>query len=104
MSEENEDDSFLSHPSTVKHIEHGEQFAFGAMQGWRKSNEDFHKHLIPIDQHSWILWNYFAIFDGHNGFIHFRFHFLSIHILLLFFLLIKVLKQPNMQVNFCIRI
>lgn len=103
MSEENEDDSFLSHPLTVKLIEHGEQFAFGAMQGWRKSNEDFHKHLIPIDQHSWMLWNYFAIFDGHNGFIYLSISFLT-KSYSFFYLFVKVLKQLNMRVNFCIRI
>ena len=37
------------------------------MQGWRSTMEDKHKHLIPFDNHSWKLWSYFAIFDGHNG-------------------------------------
>lgn len=69
MSQENEndDDLFLNQPDTVKHIESGENFVFGGIRGWRRSNEDFHKHLVPIDQHPWKLWNYFAIFDGHNG-------------------------------------
>jgi len=73
MSEENrdeetEDSSFLNNPNTEKELEHGESFAYGGMQGWRRSNEDFHKHLFPIDHQSWKLWSYFAIFDGHNGF------------------------------------
>ncbi|CAF4175937.1 unnamed protein product, partial [Rotaria sp. Silwood2] len=58
---------FLNNPNARKELDHGQSFAFGGMQGWRISNEDFHKHLVPIDNHSWKLWSYFAIFDGHNG-------------------------------------
>ncbi|CAF3695518.1 unnamed protein product [Rotaria sordida] len=58
---------FLNNSNTRKELDHGQSFAFGGMQGWRISNEDIHKHLIPIDHHSWKLWSYFAIFDGHNG-------------------------------------
>jgi serine/threonine protein phosphatase PrpC len=70
MFEQNSDeDLFLNNPHTKKEFDHGESFAFCGMQGWRKSNEDFHKHLVPINQKSWKLWSYFAIFDGHNGLI-----------------------------------
>ncbi|UJR34353.1 hypothetical protein I4U23_021757 [Adineta vaga] len=62
-----DDDLILSQPETKKELLHGQSFAFGGMQGWRKSNEDFHRHLVPIDNHHWKLWSYFAIFDGHNG-------------------------------------
>ncbi|CAF0880485.1 unnamed protein product [Rotaria sordida] len=58
---------FLNNSNTRKELDHGQSFAFGGMQGWRISNEDIHKHLVPIDHHSWKLWSYFAIFDGHNG-------------------------------------
>jgi serine/threonine protein phosphatase PrpC len=73
MSENIEEKLYLNDPHTAKELDHGESFAFGGMQGWRKSNEDFHKHLIPINRQSWKLWSYFAIFDGHNGlpYIHF---------------------------------
>ncbi|CAF0767470.1 unnamed protein product [Adineta steineri] len=72
MSQGNHEDKpenslFLNNPHTEKELEHGHSFAFAGMQGWRQSNEDFHKHLVPIDQQSWKLWSYFAIFDGHNG-------------------------------------
>ncbi len=70
MCEESDDENlFLNSPHTKKELEHGESFAFCGIQGWRKSNEDFHKHLIPINQQSWKLWSYFSIFDGHNGYI-----------------------------------
>ncbi|CAF4717322.1 unnamed protein product [Rotaria sp. Silwood2] len=58
---------FLKKPNTKKESEDGQSFAFAGMQGWRISNEDFHKHLVPIDDQKWKLWSYFAIFDGHNG-------------------------------------
>ncbi|UJR10777.1 hypothetical protein I4U23_014964 [Adineta vaga] len=58
---------FLNKPKLEKTILHGPTFAFTAMQGWRSTMEDQHKHLIPLDNHSWKLWSYFAIFDGHNG-------------------------------------
>lgn len=58
---------YLNDPNKRKELFHGQSFAFGGMQGWRKTNEDFHKHLIPLDDQTWKLWSYFAIFDGHNG-------------------------------------
>jgi hypothetical protein len=58
---------FLDKPHSDKTLIHGSIFAFAAMQGWRSTMEDKHKHLIPLDNHSWKLWTYFAIFDGHNG-------------------------------------
>ena len=58
---------FLDKPHSVKTLHHGSSYAFGAMQGWRSTMEDRHKHLIPLDHHAWKLWSYFAIFDGHNG-------------------------------------
>ena len=64
---------FLKNARKDKELEHGEQFAFCGMQGFRKSNEDFHKHSIPFDNQSWKLWSFFAIFDGHNGQKHFFF-------------------------------
>jgi len=68
MSDETSEESlFLTNPNTRKEFDHGESFSFGGMQGWRKSNEDFHKHLCPIDHHHWKVWSYFSIFDGHNG-------------------------------------
>jgi serine/threonine protein phosphatase PrpC len=80
MSNEKDDDEseesiILNAPITTKESEHGESFAFCGMQGWRKTNEDFHKHLVPINQNSWKLWSYFAIFDGHNGSFLFDFLF-----------------------------
>jgi serine/threonine protein phosphatase PrpC len=65
--QEGDESLLLNKPNTKKELDHGQSFAFGGMQGWRKSNEDFHKHLVPIDQNSWKLWSYFSIFDGHNG-------------------------------------
>ena len=58
---------FLDQPETKKELQHGSTFGFGAMQGWRATMEDKHKHLIPFDSSSWKLWSYFALFDGHNG-------------------------------------
>jgi hypothetical protein len=58
---------FLTKPQLDKTLIHGSTFGFAAMQGWRSSMEDEHKHLIPFDNYSWKLWSYFAIFDGHNG-------------------------------------
>lgn len=58
---------FSTRPHLEKTIIHGSIFAFIAMQGWRSTMEDKHKHLIPLDNHSWKLWSYFSIFDGHNG-------------------------------------
>ncbi|CAF1382393.1 unnamed protein product [Adineta ricciae] len=67
IDNEGDEDLFLKHPETKKELLHGQTFAFAGMQGWRKSNEDFHKHLVPINELQWKLWSYFAIFDGHNG-------------------------------------
>lgn len=58
---------FSDKAHTEKDLIHGEQFAFAAMQGWRTTMEDKHKHLIPLDSRSWKLWSYYSIFDGHNG-------------------------------------
>ena len=58
---------FLDKPQLEKTFSHGTIFAFAAMQGWRSTMEDKHKHLIPFDRHSWKSWTYFSIFDGHNG-------------------------------------
>jgi len=58
---------FSTKPHLDKHMDHGSTFGFAAMQGWRSSMEDRHKHLIPLDKHSWKSWSFFAIFDGHNG-------------------------------------
>ena len=58
---------FLDKPQIQKTSVHGSIFAFTAMQGWRSTMEDKHKHLIPLDNHSWKFWTFFAIFDGHNG-------------------------------------
>ncbi len=58
---------FLDKPKTEKDLAYGTTFGFAAMQGWRSSMEDKHKHLISFDSRSWKLWSYFALFDGHNG-------------------------------------
>lgn len=58
---------FADKPHLNKTLFHGNSFAFAALQGWRSTMEDKHKHLIPFDRHSWKSWAYFAIFDGHNG-------------------------------------
>lgn len=58
---------FLDKPCTKKELHGDESYGFGSMQGWRKSHEDYSKHLIPLDHHLWKHWAYFAIFDGHNG-------------------------------------
>ena len=58
---------FSEKPHLEKILSHGSTFGFAAMQGWRSSMEDRNKHLIPLDNQSWKLWSYFAIFDGHNG-------------------------------------
>lgn len=67
MAEDEMENLFLKNAHTDKELEHGEKFGYCGMQGWRRSNEDFHKHLIPFDGHLWKLWSFFAIFDGHNG-------------------------------------
>jgi hypothetical protein len=68
---EDEDDDiakcFSDKPHLEKTLNHGSTFAFAAMQGWRSTMEDKHKHLISLDNYSWKFWSYFAIFDGHNG-------------------------------------
>ncbi|CAF2616123.1 unnamed protein product [Rotaria sp. Silwood2] len=60
-------DILLDKPSTEKELYADQSFGFGTMQGWRKTHEDFHKHLIPFDNQHWKNWSYFAIFDGHCG-------------------------------------
>lgn len=70
-SEQNDEANslLLTEPKTQKTLLHGHSFGFGSVQGWRKSNEDYHRHLVPVDDQAWKLWSYFAIFDGHNGLI-----------------------------------
>ncbi len=58
---------FLDKPKTEKQLSHGPNFGFAAMQGWRSTMEDKHKHLTSFDNRSWKLWAYYALFDGHNG-------------------------------------
>ncbi|CAF3713643.1 unnamed protein product [Rotaria sp. Silwood1] len=58
---------YLDEPSTKKELYADESFGFGSMQGWRKSNEDCHKDLMPLDNYLWNNWAFFSIFDGHNG-------------------------------------
>ena len=58
---------YLDKPVTKKELDGNDLFGFGSMQGWRKSNEDAAKYLIPFDNHLWKDWSYFAVFDGHNG-------------------------------------
>ncbi|CAF3391831.1 unnamed protein product [Rotaria sp. Silwood1] len=58
---------FLDKPQLEKVLIHDSIFGFAAMQGWRSTMEDQHKDLIPLDNHAWKSWSYFAIFDGHNG-------------------------------------
>jgi hypothetical protein len=58
---------FLEKPNADKEIIHGSNFVFAAMQGWRSTMEDKHKHLTSFDNRSWKLWAYYSIFDGHNG-------------------------------------
>ncbi|CAF3981785.1 unnamed protein product [Rotaria sp. Silwood1] len=61
------DKLYLDKPSTEKELFSDQSFAFGTMQGWRSSNEDFHKHKIPLDENLAKNWAIFSIFDGHNG-------------------------------------
>ncbi|CAF0901537.1 unnamed protein product [Rotaria sordida] len=58
---------FSDKPHTEKELTVDKNFCFAAMQGWRSTMEDRHKHLVPFDDSSWKLWSYFSIFDGHNG-------------------------------------
>ncbi|CAF5079954.1 unnamed protein product [Rotaria sp. Silwood1] len=60
------DKLYLDKPSTEKELFSDQSFAFGTMQGWRSSNEDFHKHKIPLDENLAKNWAIFSIFDGHN--------------------------------------
>ena len=58
---------FLSKPNTEKNATDGknDRFAYGAcsMQGWRKTNEDAHIHLLDLGDGN----SLFAVFDGHGG-------------------------------------
>lgn len=58
---------FSDRAHTDKELIADSTFAFAAMQGWRSTMEDEHKHLLSFDERSWKLWSYFSIFDGHNG-------------------------------------
>jgi hypothetical protein len=58
---------FLNKPKRDKQVIRGSTFAFAAMQGWRATMEDEHKHLLPLDNQTWKSWSFFAIFDGHHG-------------------------------------
>lgn len=60
-------DLYLEQPCAKKKLLGNESFGFGSMQGWRRSQEDSAKHLIPFDKQLWKDWTYYAIFDGHNG-------------------------------------
>ncbi len=59
---------FLTQPRTDKELDGGRSFGFASMQGWRKTHEDAHKHLIPLDNHLWKYWSYFAVFDLFRSF------------------------------------
>lgn len=58
---------FLSKPMTEKNATDGknDRFKYGAcsMQGWRKSNEDAHIHILDLGDGN----SLFAVFDGHGG-------------------------------------
>jgi serine/threonine protein phosphatase PrpC len=58
---------FADKPNTEKFLQRTSTFAVAAMQGWRSTMEDTHKHLIPFDNRSWRFWSFFTIFDGNNG-------------------------------------
>ncbi|CAF1193933.1 unnamed protein product [Rotaria sordida] len=60
-------DLYLDEPCIKKELYSNEVFGFGSMQGWRKTNEDFSKYLMPFDNHLWKDWAFFSVFDGHNG-------------------------------------
>ncbi|CAF1286364.1 unnamed protein product [Adineta steineri] len=60
-------DGLLDKPNTKKELFGDKLFGIGSMQGWRRTAEDFYKYLVPLDHHAFKHWNYFAIFDGHNG-------------------------------------
>ncbi|CAF4857515.1 unnamed protein product [Rotaria sp. Silwood1] len=53
------DKLYLDEPSTEKEFFSEQSFAFGTMQGWRSSNEDFHKHKIPLDENLANNWAFF---------------------------------------------
>lgn len=58
---------FLTRPITEKNPTDGKDYRmkFGAcsMQGWRKSNEDAHTHILDLGDGN----SLFAVFDGHGG-------------------------------------
>ena len=58
---------FLTRPITEKNPTDGknEKMKFGAcsMQGWRKSNEDAHSHILDLGDGN----SLFAVYDGHGG-------------------------------------
>lgn len=58
---------FLSRPITEKNATDGknDKLKWGAcsMQGWRKSNEDAHTHILDLGDGNAL----FAVFDGHGG-------------------------------------
>ena len=58
---------FLNKPKRDKEVIRGSTFAFAAMQGWRATMEDEHKHLLPLNNQTWKRWSFFTIFDGHHG-------------------------------------
>ena len=58
---------FLTKPITEKNATDGknEKYKYGgcSMQGWRKSNEDAHLHILDLGDGN----SLFAVFDGHGG-------------------------------------
>jgi serine/threonine protein phosphatase PrpC len=73
---------FSDKAHTEKELLHGPNFGFGAMQGWRATMEDKHKHLMSFDDRSWKLWSYFALFDGHNGKKYFKEYFIYLFMII----------------------
>ena len=58
---------FLTRPITDKNPTDGkdDKLKYGAcsMQGWRKSNEDAHSHILDLGDGN----SLFAVYDGHGG-------------------------------------
>lgn len=58
---------FLTKPITEKNATDGknDKYKYGgcSMQGWRKSNEDAHLHILDLGDGN----SLFAVFDGHGG-------------------------------------
>jgi hypothetical protein len=58
---------FLTKPITEKNAIDGKndlmKYGGCSMQGWRKSNEDAHLHILDLGDGN----SLFAVFDGHGG-------------------------------------